>query len=435
MDSKTQQVLGELKAGKDAQTAAWLSHPTDYADLVASVVTAASGAGGNSIGNTLTTIASTPLYENAETNMLPAVFVSSKPEDENSYPNYLSSVLQRFAQQVTEYKAYASEEQPIIYAPPLPIDTENSHSLAYCFATCRWLVSIDAYDDSTYAADIARLNAVTDCTSMFRDCASLVTLPSTLTFNGLVVANNMFYGCLALTNLPDGFLGQNITSCSSMFDNCINLVSLHNPGSPNVFTLANANGNYIFRNCRKLQSLPDGFDLGNCTSFNRIFYYCMSLLALPSSLTFKMSRINNAQLHEAYNTESQYNAMYRMFFNMGAATGSINNHFVIDEGSTGIKFDLYLHQGGFDKLSAGSVASLFDCLHDWRDDVLEDYNYEDRFPNAEVADVTETEYPTVFMRAEIEQDMLDIPDPLNPTDQTRSILDYIWDMGWVYDFI
>jgi len=430
-DSKTYNVLKELKDGKDAQTAAWLSHPTDYTDLVTSVKTAASGAGGTSIGNTLTDLAKTPLYDGAETKMFPAEFVSVEQAADTSYPNYLTTVLQDFALQVAEYAANAAEEQPIIYAPPLPIDTQDSRSLAYCFATCRWLVSIDAYKGSTYDADIARLNAATNCAAMFSGCASLVTLPERWTFNNLSNANSMFDGCLTLTHLHDDFVSQNITTCSNMFQNCTSLVSLPNRVS-NVFTLANTtNCRNVFRFCTKLPSLPDGFDIGASSSYLQAFYHCETINVFPSSLTFKMSRINNAQSQGEYSTDSNYNAMYQMFNYIGfddyadKTSKCIKNLFTIDptaQGYTGgIKFDLILWHFGFQKLSPKSVSSLLHCLYDY---ATYDQTYTNRIPSG--CNNGGRAKPTVIVTVAIEDALVE----LFMEEYGLDVYDYLDGLGW-----
>ncbi len=394
MDTRTHDTLGTLKLGAEKQNAYWLTHPDNYGDLIDAIVEARESTPDSDIGNALTNPAT----------RFPESFKSSDSElYPYSYPNYLASVIASFSD-VTSYTANSARERAIVYAPPLPIEPDGG-SMSYCFYACRWLLSIYPYDGTAEGrtqadddADVARLNSATDCSYMFYGCVSLVSVPSVWTFQNLDNANNMFASCTMLNTLPSGFLGTSITRASSMFNGCTKLETL-----PSGFTLQNvAVGGRTFRNCWKLASLPSSFRYGAANSLAQFFLNCASMTAFPELFEFDVTNLSNALSSGAYNTSNTSSTMYQIFWGMGAADGSIGNSFVIGSGAVGIKFDLYLHENGFEKLSAVSVVSLFDCLHAWSyDEELDEFDYSDRFPNAEVAAATDTPQPTIYVTSAI----------------------------------
>lgn len=410
MEQKTHDILQELKNGKDAQTAAWLSHPDDYIDLVDDIEAQGSG-GASLVSNALANLAGededSDIYKFAT----------------DTYPNFLKDAVTDFSQE-TEYAEGSAQRKAVIYAPALPINktTPSSNSLASCFDNCRWLTTIQEYTAEAGAsaeaiASLVNMSNVTNTTYMFQSCAQLIALPEQWTFPNVIRTTNMFSGSKKLASLPSGFTGQTITQASTMFNACYSLTEL-----PQGFSLPLAQtGQRLFSQCKSLRQLPSGssgssgFQLGALLSFRRLFYGCASLALteydaiteeplrpLNQYFSFDMSNIDNGLSSGAYNTDNTENTMNYMFYGCDAiGDGEILNEFTISAQAVGIKFDLYLHHYGFEKLSVDSIVSIFDCLHDWLDYDLDDYDYTDRFPNAAVAAATDTPQPTIYVTSAI----------------------------------
>lgn len=424
MYARVYDILNTLKLGKEAQQAAWLSHPDNYDALVADVETQGQG-GASDISTALSEIA-----ENGTTDLKEFATVN--------YPDFLVEVVSDFSTEVMEYAADSAKEKAVVYAPALPINTTNptSNSLASCFENCRWLTTIQDYTEEAGAsqeaiASIDRLDLVTNTRSMFQGCSQLTKLPQGFVLNYIVNADSMFLGCKSLEKLPDNLEGIRITTASGMFRGCTKMKKL-----PDNFSLQSATTiSLIFQQCGIVE-LPPDFEFGKATSYRRIFYGCKYLLLskhneitdelepLNQSLVFDVSNLSNMLQSGAYNSSNTDSTMCMMFQGCNAiGNGEILNKFTITRtGTNGIKFDLYLHENGFAKLSAASVASLLQCLYDY---TTNDPDYENRIPSGCTDGGKAT--PTVIVSNGMETELEEFP---HPSDPDLTILDYIDELGW-----
>ncbi len=163
-----------------------------------------------------------------------------------------------------------------------------STSIFAMFDGCNLLSEIDA----TFGSQI------TSCSSAFRNCYALKSIPSFNLSNSCTSTQSLFEGCAKIKVFPDLNM-TGVTFASSMFYRCISLESISNLSMPAVtsadslfYECASLNSvsfssfspisaNNIFVNCRLLQNIS-GLTTTNCTSIANGFNGCISLESIPS---------------------------------------------------------------------------------------------------------------------------------------------------------
>ena len=144
----------------------------------------------------------------------------------------------------------------------------NITDISSMFRWCKSLISIP---------DIAKWNTsnITNMNGMFYKCESLSPLPDISKWNISYVndISNMFYRCSSLTSLPDisNWNTNNVTNISSMFSGCLSLLSLPEISKWNTVNVIDMNG--IFYKCSSLLSLPDisKWNTTNVTNMKALF--------------------------------------------------------------------------------------------------------------------------------------------------------------------
>ena len=129
---------------------------------------------------------------------------------------------------------------------------------------------VNNFKDCILTIKLVGLNNITDISSMFRDCTSLLFIPNLSEINTFRFTNfsQIFYGCTSLASLPD----------------------ISNWNTFNVKSF-----DYMFGNCPKLESLPDisKWNTMNTTDFTGMFYLCSSLKTMPDISKWNTSRVTS----------------------------------------------------------------------------------------------------------------------------------------------
>jgi len=127
---------------------------------------------------------------------------------------------------------------------------------------------INNFNDSILTIKLVGLRNITNISSMFRNCTSLLTIPNLSEINTFRFTsfNQMFYGCTSLENLPD----------------------ISNWNTINVEDFS-----YMFGYCSKLETIPDisKWNTMKATDFTGMFYQCSSLKAMPDISIWNTSRV------------------------------------------------------------------------------------------------------------------------------------------------
>lgn len=120
------------------------------------------------------------------------------------------------------------------------IGLNSSPRLVQMFSRCTNLTRVAAFH-SDYVG--------MDCSQMFEDCPSLVTVPSIV--GSPSKTHRMFYGCSSLVNMPKMYMGL-VNDASYMYYGCSSLEAIdsHNPGD----YLAISNADSMFYNCVNVAS-------------------------------------------------------------------------------------------------------------------------------------------------------------------------------------
>jgi surface protein len=145
-------------------------------------------------------------------------------------------------------------------------------TMASMFNTCSALQVVPLYDTSS----------VTSVNSCFLNAAVLQTVPL---FNTSSVTNmgSMFNGCSALLNVPL-FNTVNVADMSSMFYGCTSLQSVPPMNTSNVTNMTS-----MFSLCNSLVNVPL-FNTVNVTNMSSMFSNCTALLSIP---TFNTGLVTN----------------------------------------------------------------------------------------------------------------------------------------------
>jgi surface protein len=129
---------------------------------------------------------------------------------------------------------------------------------------------VNNFKDCILTIKLVGLKNITDISSMFRDCTSLLFIPNLSEINTFRFTNfsQIFYGCTSLASLPD----------------------ISNWNTFNVKSF-----DYMFGNCPKLESLPDisKWNTMNTTDFTGMFYLCSSLKTMPDISKWNTSRVTS----------------------------------------------------------------------------------------------------------------------------------------------
>ena len=125
----------------------------------------------------------------------------------------------------------------------------------------------------------------TDCSSMFRDCYSLVSIPLLDTSN-VTDMYDMFGFCYSLTSIPLLDTSK-VTDMGNMFYYCYSLVSIPLLNTSKVTDMGN-----MFYYCYSLVSIPL-LNTSNVTDMSGMFYSCYSLVTIPQLDTSKINKILN----------------------------------------------------------------------------------------------------------------------------------------------
>ena len=169
-------------------------------------------------------------------------------------------------------------------------DTSNITNMNGIFYKCESLSTLP---------DLSRWNTsnVKDISSMFYGCSSLLSLPDISKWNTSNVTNMsfLFYGCSLLTSLPNisKWNTNNVTDMIWMFYQCNSLVSL--PDISNWNTSNVTSMREMFYGCVSLKALPDfsKWNTSRVTDMSYMFYECKSLIYLPDISSWNTSMVNN----------------------------------------------------------------------------------------------------------------------------------------------
>lgn len=168
------------------------------------------------------------------------------------------------------------------------IDPSAVQDASWLFCGCSRLGSIPSGFTSAFTARL------TDCMAMFSRCASLQSLT---VMPGHAMARvhdtyRMFDGCTNLASLDlSSWDISSLSTCSSMFRDCASLVSVTlppafvSPQRPNALQLA-------FSGCRSLQTLDaTSWDLSSSYTLLQTFNACASLTSIQGAEAWDTSRV------------------------------------------------------------------------------------------------------------------------------------------------
>ena len=132
------------------------------------------------------------------------------------------------------------------------------------------------------------INKITDMSSMFYSCSSLVSIPDISYWNTYKVKNmsKLFKGCSSLSFLPKELKWNtiNVTNMEGMFSGCSSLKNL--PDFSNWNTINVEYMNEMFQDCKSFDSrnnFPDisKWNTSNVIKLSQLFKGCSSLISLP----------------------------------------------------------------------------------------------------------------------------------------------------------
>lgn len=107
----------------------------------------------------------------------------------------------------------------------------------------------DAFQNQSNLVEVlgtGNLSILTDVTSIFRNCSSLISFKGNLA--AVKIMASMFYGCNRLENI-ELYSTENSTNMSSMFHGCSSLKSMPKLDTNKVVYIG-----YAFYNCKKIES-------------------------------------------------------------------------------------------------------------------------------------------------------------------------------------
>ena len=151
-------------------------------------------------------------------------------------------------------------------------------------------------DEDELEIGLKGINNITDMSSMFKFCSSLLSLPDISKWNTNKVTNmsSMFNFCLSLS-LPDisKWNTNNVKDMNSMFQYCSSLSSLPDISKWNTNKVINMNSMFGF--CLSLESLPDisKWNTINVKDMSCMFQYCSSLSSLPDINKWNINNVKD----------------------------------------------------------------------------------------------------------------------------------------------
>ena len=145
--------------------------------------------------------------------------------------------------------------------------------------------NISTYKDRIVYLPKIDTSNVTNMTSMFSDCLSLVAVPQLDTSN-VTSMEKMFNGCIYLASIPE-LNTSNVTNMINMFCACYSLVSVPQLDTSKVYIMDS-----MFASCHSLVSVPQ-LDTSKVTSMKATFVNCYSLVSVPQLDTSWVRYIDN----------------------------------------------------------------------------------------------------------------------------------------------
>lgn len=134
-----------------------------------------------------------------------------------------------------------------------------------------------------------------NCTSMFRGCSSLTSIPYNLfSYSTLTGSASLFQSCTSLTSIPAGLLDRmSTTNIDSMFNGCTSLTSI--PVDLFRYCTAIVFFTNVFANCTSLTSIPEDIFRyqTSVTSFSGVFGSCTGLTSIPENLFYYNNLVTN----------------------------------------------------------------------------------------------------------------------------------------------
>ena len=140
-------------------------------------------------------------------------------------------------------------------------------------------------EKNTLKIKLIETKHITNMSSMFSICTSLISLPDFSNWDTTHVTNvsSLFNNCSSLKSLPDisNWNTYNVTNMSWMFAYCNLIKSLPDISKWNTINVTDMSD--MFNNCNALETLPDisNWNTANVTDMSEMFAGCVSLKSLP----------------------------------------------------------------------------------------------------------------------------------------------------------
>ena len=153
-------------------------------------------------------------------------------------------------------------------------------------------------DGNILEIKLTGVNKITDMSSMFYSCTSLVSLPDISDWNTYKVNNmsKLFKGCSLLSYLPRELQWNtiNVTNMEGMFSGCSSLKNF--PDFSNWNTMNVEYMNEMFQDCKSFDSrnkFPDisKWNTSNVIKLSQLFKGCSSLISLPDISTWNTRNV------------------------------------------------------------------------------------------------------------------------------------------------
>ena len=130
--------------------------------------------------------------------------------------------------------------------------------------------------DEAIEIKLIGINNVTNMSSMFFNCPSLISIPdiSEIDTSKIVDMSSLFSGCNSVKTLPDisKWDTSKVTNMKDMFSECSSLISLPDISKWNISNVIQIDG--LFACCNSLKSLPDisEWDISKVQNMKELFY-------------------------------------------------------------------------------------------------------------------------------------------------------------------
>lgn len=157
-----------------------------------------------------------------------------------------------------------------------------------------------SYDDNLLEVLGGNTSGITNMSSIFNNCTSLVSV-ALFDTSSVTDMSYMFYGC-PITTIPQ-FITSNVTNMDNMFYNCGSLVSIPLLNTTNCQSMS-----YMFNYCTSMTSVPL-LDTSKVTNTHGMFRHCIALQSIPLFDTTHLDDAD-AMFIDCYNVESGALALY-----------------------------------------------------------------------------------------------------------------------------